>query len=508
MDFSTVVLVIITLITLLNIFFLKSYKERRKIVAAVDKIPGPKAYPIIGTTLDLLYTPTKELFEFMKKRSQQFKPIFRVWAGSHPEVHVMKAEYTEIIFNSVTHIEKGKIYKFLGPWLGQGLLTSTGQRWHSHRKLITPTFHFKILENFFEVFVEKSNKLVNLLKANSNGKSFNIYPFITSCTLDMICETAMGVEINAMEQSNSEYVKAVSKISEDTIIRATRPWLHINFIFNNFSEIGKDYRKCTSILHGFTNKVIKERKETFEKQSLKSQLTEEDLLMGKKNRMAFLDLLIEASDNGKKLNDADIREEVDTFMFEGHDTTTAAISWCLFLLGNHLDCQEKAYQELQDIFGDSDRNISLEDLNKMKYLERCLKEALRLYPSVPFISRRLAEDVEIGGYKIPKRVELVIHIHDIHRDPEQFPNPDTFDPDNFLPERCVKRHPFSYIPFSAGPRNCIGQKFAIMEEKTVLASVLRAYKFKSVESVSEIKTVSELILRPSVGLFMKFESRT
>lgn len=477
-------------------------------VAAVDKLPGPKAYPLVGTSLDILSTPTKEIFEFMKRRSQQFKPIFRIWAGHSPEIHIMKAEFTETVFSSIMHIEKGKIYKFLQPWLGQGLLTSTSQRWHLHRKLITPTFHFKILENFFDVFVEKSNKLVDLLKANSDGKSFNVYPLITNCTLDMICETAMGVEVNAMEKSDSEYVTAIAKISENTLRRAVRPWLHIDFIFNNFSSIGKEYKKCTSILHGFTNKVIQERKEAFEKLSLQSKLTEEDLLMGKKNRMAFLDLLIEASDNGKKLSDEDIREEVDTFMFEGHDTTTAAISWCLFLLGNHLDCQEKVFQELQDIFGDSDRNITFLDLGKMKYLERCLKEALRLYPSVSFISRRLGEDTEIGGYTIPAGVEVVLHIYDIHRDPDHFPNPDTFDPDNFLPERSSKRHPFAYVPFSAGPRNCIGQKFAVMEEKTVLASILRAYKVKSVESISEIKVVSELILRPAVGLFLKLETRT
>lgn len=127
--------------------------------------------------------------------------------------------------------------------------------------------------------------------------------------------------------------------------------------------------------------------------------TDDIIVIGKKKRLAFLDLLIEASQDGAVLSNDDIREEVDTFMFEGHDTTSAAISWSLFLLGSHQDIQNKVLQEIDDVMGgDRTRPPTMKELMDMKYLECVIKETLRLYPSVPFIARKIKEDVLIGKF--------------------------------------------------------------------------------------------------------------
>lgn len=227
-------------------------------------------------------------------------------------------------------------------------------------------------------------------------------------------------------------------------------------------------------MHEFSNRVIKERKAEIADQNnnnndnnntsdaknlnLQEEADEskfEFVDFPRKKRLAFLDLLIEASQNGKALSDEDIREEVDTFMFEGHDTTSASICWTLFLLGTRPEIQDRVVEELDSIFdGDRTRPPTMKELNDMKYLECCIKDSLRLYPSVPLLGRQLNDDVQIGEYLIPAGTMALISTYVLHRDPKVFPKPEVFNPDNFLPANVIGRHPYAYIPFSAGPRNC------------------------------------------------------
>lgn len=119
--------------------------------------------------------------------------------------------------------------------------------------------------------------------------------------------------------------------------------------------------------------------------------------------------------------------------------------------------QKLVFEELHSVFGDTDRPATIQDLNELKYLDRVIKETLRFYPSVPLMGRVSSEDVEIAGYQIPKNTFIAIHVHEIMNDPDHFPNPEKFDPDRFLPGNSSNRHPYAYIPFSAGPRNCVGK---------------------------------------------------
>lgn len=216
-------------------------------------------------------------------------------------------------------------------------------------------------------------------------------------------------------------------------------------------------------------------------------------------------------------------------MFEGHDTTSAAISWTLFLLGSSPEYQERVVEELDSIFGDdTETPATMKNLLDMRYLECCIKDALRLFPSVPMMARMVGEDVTIskskrkipnfslpayntlcfqGGKLVPAGTQAIIMTYALHRNPRVFPKPEQFNPDNFLPENCAGRHPFAYIPFSAGPRNCIGQKFAILEEKAVISTVLRKYKIEAVDRREDLTLLGELILRPKDGLRVKITPR-
>ncbi|KAJ8416525.1 hypothetical protein AAFF_G00358130 [Aldrovandia affinis] len=235
--------------------------------------------------------------------------------------------------------------------------------------------------------------------------------------------------------------------------------------------------------------------------------SEADQATGK--RRAFLDMLLKTTDeDGNSLNHKDIQEEVDTFMFEGHDTTAASMNWTLYLLGSHPEEQRKVQQELQEVFGSSDRPVGADDLRRLRYLECVIKESLRLFPAVPLFARRICEDCHINGFKVPKGINAIIIPYALHRDPRYFPDPEEFRPERFLPDNSIGRHPFAFIPFSAGLRNCIGQRFALMEEKVVLAWVLRNFSVEACQKREDLRPLGELILRPENGIWIKLEKKT
>ncbi|KAL7646985.1 UNVERIFIED_CONTAM: hypothetical protein RMT77_002242 [Armadillidium vulgare] len=278
--------------------------------------------------------------------------------------------------------------------------------------------------------------------------------------------------------------------------RQIRPWLQIGIVFKLFGY-AKWQKDCLNILHSFALETIRERRIQRKAIPKRKNVVQDDGGLGeRKQRLAFLDLLLESAEENEDLSDEDIREEVDTFMFAGHDTVAASLNWTLYLLGCHPEIQNKVYKELEAIFGKSDRAAASSDIREMKYLECCIKESLRLFPSVPVYGRELKENLVVGEYVLPKETNAFVITYQLHRDPDQFPDPNSFKPERFLSENSVKRNPYAYVPFGAGPRNCIGQKFALMEEKVVLSTFLRKFRVESLQKMSDLKLTGNIILRP------------
>uniref|UniRef100_A0AAY3ZVX5 Cytochrome P450 4V2 n=1 Tax=Denticeps clupeoides TaxID=299321 RepID=A0AAY3ZVX5_9TELE len=467
-------------------------------------IPGIEGtYPLIGNALQFK-SNAGDFFCQLVGYTNEFRdlPLFKLWIGPVPFIILFHAETIETILNNPVHIDKAYAYKFLHPWLGTGLLTSTGNKWRQRRKMLTPTFHFSILTEFLEVMNEQAEVLVEKLEKQVGKGPFNCFNHITLCALDIICETAMGKRIYAQSNYDSEYVRSVYRMSDIITRRQRMPWYWPDFVYKFFGE-GREHDRCLKILHSFTESVIYERAEYIAYIESDSESDQ-----GMRKRRAFLDMLLKTTDeDGNKLTHKDIQEEVDTFMFEGHDTTAASMNWAIHLLGAHPEVQRKVQQELQEVFGESDRPINTEDLKKLRYLECVIKESLRLFPSVPFFARSLCEDCYINGFKVPKGANAIIITYALHRDPRIFLDPEEFRPERFLPENCVGRHPYAFIPFSAGLRNCIGQRFAVMEEKVVLASILRYFNIEACQKREDLRPLGELILRPEKGIWIKLEKR-
>uniref|UniRef100_A0A182MJS7 Cytochrome P450 n=1 Tax=Anopheles culicifacies TaxID=139723 RepID=A0A182MJS7_9DIPT len=502
---KTSVLLLVSFIFL--VCCMAAYLERyRRLVRHINCIPGPATLPIIGNAL-LINADREELFNRIiasRKLYGRRQGITRIWNGLTPYVLISQAQAVEKILSSTKNIEKGRDYEFLQPWLGTGLLTSPASKWQHRRKILTPTFHFRILSDFVEVFNKQSTVLVEkLAKELDNVDGFDCVRYITLCSLDIICGMASMRKL----QWDVQFMHSNNPIP-NLIFRCTQQY--------------QEQQKCLDILHKFSYRMITERRSIIQGGHAKADLlvdtnnnsdtveSFEHSTTGRK-QLAFLDLLIEASDGGRILTDTDIREEVDTFILGGHDTTATSISWTLFLLGTEPSIQERVLQEIEHVMGgDSERWPTMRELNEMRYLEACIKEGLRLYPSIPIIGRRLTEDVRLTDHLLPAGTNAVIVVYQLHRDPAVFPNPERFNPDHFLTDASdvsTKRHPFAYIPFSAGPRNCIGQKFGALEAKAVLASVLRRYRVEAVDRRENLTLYGELVLRSKGGLKIRITKR-
>ncbi|KAJ8954175.1 hypothetical protein NQ318_005770, partial [Aromia moschata] len=205
------------------------------------------------------------------------------------------------------------------------------------------------------------------------------------------------------------------------------------------------------------------------------------------NRKAFLDYLIEVTSEGSsKFTSQELADEVTTFIIAGSDTTASTTSFAFITLGIHQDLQQKVYDEVIEVVGPT-RPVEPADLPHLKYTERFIKEALRLFPVATMIFRDIDEDVSVGDYVIPGGATVVFGILWAHTDEKYWPEPYKFDPDRFLPEEDSKRPRCAYVPFSYGSRNCIGMKYAMMVMKALIVTVVRKYRistsYKNVEDV-------------------------
>ncbi|KAF2900474.1 hypothetical protein ILUMI_05709 [Ignelater luminosus] len=496
------ILAISVFVILLTTWFLQYFKYEKHLKI----FKGPRAWPLIGSALE--FGTTMDLLPITLENKKKYGSIFKVYLGfAPPTLIITDPKFLEFVMGSTRILDKSEDYRFLHSWLGRGLLTSGGAKWQKHRKILTPAFHFRILEQFVEVFDFYSNTLVQKLEKEVGKKSVDIYPYVTLCSLDTICATSMGTEVNAQNDSESKYVFSVKEMSRIIIDRT----FSIFKMFDFFYYFSKDYQKereALKILHGYTESIIESRKEELIKANGHSkdiQNDEDDI--GRKKKKTFLDLLLQYKKDGQPLTDKDIREEVDTFMFEGHDTTAAAMSFALYCLAKNPEAQEKTVQELRSIFGDDkERPATHRDMQEMKYLEAVIKETLRLYPSVPIFARNVHEDVEYDGIILPKDTSLTIFVYGLHRDPAIFPDPERFDPERFTQEKQVGRSPYAYLPFSAGPRNCIGQKFAMLEMKSLLSKVLRNYELLE-DPNHKVVLAAETVLKSANGIRIGLKKR-
>jgi cytochrome P450 len=219
----------------------------------------------------------------------------------------------------------------------------------------------------------------------------------------------------------------------------------------------------------------------------------------------LLSMLMQARDeDGGRMNDKQLRDEVMTFLLAGHETTALTLTWTWHLLAQHPAAQNKLHAELDRVL--AGRAPDFADLPKLTFTEQVIKESMRLYPPAWSLARTVISPFELRGYQIPAGANVVMSQWIMHRDPRYFSDPESFDPGRWAPERAQKLPRFAYFPFGGGPRQCIGNSFAMMEAILLLATIAQRFTLRAVSS-EHVMPVPSFTLRPKNGIRMKVEAR-
>ncbi|NWR12151.1 CP4B1 protein, partial [Paradoxornis webbianus] len=489
--------IVLQLSVLLGVAFvllkvLQFYWERKKLVKAMEAFPGPPKHWLYGH--NHLIHPEKILHQVVSW-GEEYPYAFPRWFGpvlSSLVIH--HPEYAKCIFGR-TDPKSSVPYRFLLPWIGKGLLVLEGNKWFQHRKMLTPAFHYDVLRPYVTLTSDSVKVMLDKWdKKIAERKSVEVTQDISLMTLDSIMKCAFSFNSNCQTQSNSNhYIRAVYDLSY--LLSNRIQTFSFKDIFYGLTRKGREFQDACQLAHTHTDKVIQERKVLLsdEKELEKIQ---------KKRHLDFLDILLCSKDaNGVGLSDEDLRAEVDTFMFEGHDTTASGISWLFYCMSLHPEHQQRCREEIQGILGDRD-TIEWEDLGKMTYTTMCIKESLRLFPPVPAVSRQLSKPVTFpDGRSLPAGSRVALSIFGIHRNREVWEDPEIYDPQRFSPENSAQRHSHAFVPFSAGSRNCIGQQFAMNEMKVALALTLRRFELYPDPSRFPIM-IPQLVLKSSNGIHL------
>jgi cytochrome P450 len=372
------------------------------------------------------------------------------------------------------------IKQAFAPFAGQGLLTSDGALWKQQRKLMQPAFHHGQLTSYGAVMVRRA---LGMFESFSDGAVLEIQEEMSRLTLAIVVETLFGADVTREAKEVGGLMIAVLDAANDRInsILRTPSWVPTP---RNLRE-----KRALARLDELLRRFIEDHRASREKPS--------DLLS----------VLLAATDeeSGIGMSDRQLRDEMMTLFLAGHETTAMALTWAWYLLSHHPEVEQKLLNEVSRVL--RGRAPTVADLAQLPYTEMVIRETMRLYPPAPGFAREPIEDVRIGGYVVPRGSLISVNTYALHRDPRFFDDPERFDPERFSAgwEERIPR--YAFLPFGGGPRVCIGNGFAMMEARLILATVLQRCRL-SIEPDQLVVPMQLVTVRPKYGIRMRVQKRT
>ena len=503
------------------------------------KLPGPSRRStswMFGKFFDIIYEPYMEPHKrwwreaeenARKEKDEKNAHIDMVHYSSAYGNHTILALNADIVqkvlFSNFSSDNPRFVKKLTGfdHILGdKGLVSLEGSDWQRHRRILQPSFQKTSLnETLDSVVPSLVTKFISYWQ-HHNKREIDIGVHLSNLTLEILGHVAFSHEFHALDSIEKWAMKGdpqrKKQLNEpcddenylahttDKVIQALKeslrasPKKFLMFIFR-LNKYDPNYYRTKKALNDAVDEVVENAKLKV-KQSFSNTggATSGTLPKGPRS---LLEALLDAKDTdptsqkGRRyLDNIELRDEVKTFIVAGHETTSTWCYWCVYVLSKHSDIQEKVYNDIMkhapSATSDETVNpfmINVSMVSQMKYFDAFMKEVLRCYPPVGHLMRITNQEVNFNGTSIPEKTRVVIPIHLLHRSPRYWTNPEEFRPERWLTDEYPTSHKNAYLPFSSGPRNCIGYYFAIMEAKLMMASLIRSFSFQIAPSQRDTK---------------------
>jgi len=373
-----------------------------------------------------------------------------------------------------SHIQK----KRMGHFLGKGLLTTEGEAWKTQRRLIQSGFERKQLEVLSSIMQDSLADSLRDFDRQAHIGPVDIYPLMMKITFAMVGKSLFGAKLK--EDDINLISEAISTVQEFMVRQTIQPYL--NPWFTVSGELRK-HEEMTARAFGILRDYIRRRRE-------------------EKPGHDLLQILLDARySDGTSMSDELVVSESMQLLVAGHETSSNALSWLLYLLSSRPDCVDRVRDEFDSVLGE--RHVSFSDVPKFEFTTQVILEALRLYPPFWMVDRMALADDRAGDLDIPRGSTVVVFIYGTHHSPRYWENPESFDPERFTKAKEKLYTPFAHLPFGAGPRGCIGGNYAMLQMLMILSVVLRKYDFHLVPGQT-IEPRPMVILRPEHGIRVTF----
>ena len=453
--------------------------------------PGPRGLELLRTISGRRTDPVRLVVQLREK----YGGLVRIRLGDMrlfitSDLAIVK----HVLVDNQRNYTKGPAYELLGQFLGQGLVTSEGEQWRRHRRMVQHALHRDHMGAFVTTMVQTTAEEVRRLEQlAAGGKIIDGYATMMELALRIVSRALLGGDIGGkeaeisramtgifdhIERLSASRVRLLEALPGGRRLRGLGRWLA-----TRRTSQQRAFTAAVAVLDGVIYDVIARRRSEGPAKTAGDDLVTQ-LLTGR-------------DEHGAGLTNAEIRDEVMTMFVAGHETTATALAWCLHLLATHPDEQRALAVESAEVLGDRDPELG--DLARLVRAQWVFAEAMRLYPPVWRISRFALEDDILGGFDLPAGSVVVIYPYLIHRDPALWESPERFDPERFSARRSADRNRLAFIPFGLGQRMCIGASFATAEAQIVLAMLARSLVFHPAGD-GPIAMEPRLTLRPRGGV--------